>query len=86
MLKAGDFIQCKKSEMVQYSLDLNEMGIYNDFVFEPVPGIQIMGPWLDPEVEPPREGWHLPFRAGQRQGKKRSHLRRDACDRGVLAR
>ena len=33
MLKAGDFIQCKKSEMVQYSLDLNEMGIYNDFVF-----------------------------------------------------
>ena len=55
MLKAGDFVQCKESEMVQYSLDLNEMGVYNDFVFEPVPGIQIMGPWLDPEVELPAE-------------------------------
>ena len=55
MLKAGDFVQCKKSEMLQYSLDLDEMGVYNDFVFEPVPVIQIMGPWLDPEVELPAE-------------------------------
>lgn len=55
MLKAGDFIKCKKSEMVQISQELDAMGIINDFAFEPVPGIQIMGPWLDPEVELPAE-------------------------------
>lgn len=55
MLKAGDFVQCKKSEMVQISQELDAMGIMNDFVFEPVPGIQIMGPWLNPEIELPAE-------------------------------
>ena len=55
MLKAGDFIKCKRSEMVQISQELDAMGIMNDFVFEPQAGIQIMGPWLDPEVELPAE-------------------------------
>ena len=61
MLKAGDFVKCKKSEMVQISQELDAMGIINDFAFEPVPGIQIMGPWLDPEVELPAEDGFFHF-------------------------
>lgn len=56
MLKAGDFIQCHDAdEMVQISRELDAMDIMNDFAFEPQEGIQIMGPWLDPEVELPAE-------------------------------
>lgn len=53
MLKAGDFIKCKKSEMVQISQELDAMGIITDFASDK--RIIITGPWLDPEVELPAE-------------------------------
>lgn len=54
MLKAGDFIQCHDvDEMVQYSTDLENMGIWTDFASGK--RLIIVGPWLDPEVELPAE-------------------------------